>query len=698
MPVDPGPDANQGVPPKDGRKEAQRPMPPARANSAKANAKASDTALARGTATPEGVLAAVFGHDAFRGGQQHSISSVLSGRDTLAVMPTGGGKSLCYQVPALMRSPEEGLTLVISPLVSLMKDQLESLRRRLEDPECVAALHSRVPARERRLVERRVLLGSLRVLYVAPERLRSLEFCLFLKRAAGGAGVSLVVVDEAHCISEWGHSFRPEYLFLGPVIADLASRRANKDAKADAAGPGRRVPILALTATADPRVREDIVGLLGMEDPEEVVTGFDRPNLSYEVRKTHLPPGAARLLAVLELLEDAETPAVIYAHTKRHTEELARGIAEAGTQARPYHAGMPAGEREAVQDAFMGGQLPVICATVAFGMGVDKPDVRTVIHAGVPSSIPAYAQETGRAGRDGDPASCVVLFSDEELRARRELASLRNADVSDARRYLDALLAVATSAMSPPASGAAEDHSPELRRANVPLVELFDLAGVAPERAQDVARALERIGKIRRRYNLWAAVRVRCVSPDASRALDLGLAASKVHASLLAHASAVEDRALNYAEGRSEGRGRGGIVPLPEIARDSGLSPASAQVALSRLVAAGLAEISPSGGAVSDVLIKPGPLSAAEERLLSEVLGAQARAARAHLDAIGRYANLTTCRREHLLSHFGDSAASGAAPCGGCDVCNPRTGRGSRPSLGRRALAALAAVFGTTRS
>ena len=633
--------------------------------------------------SPEKILAAVFGHERFRGGQERAISAVLSGRDTLAVMPTGGGKSLCYQIPALMKGPGEGITLVVCPLVSLMKDQVESLRRRLDDPGAVAALHSKVPARERREIERRALSGALRVLFVAPERLRSLQFCVFLKRAAGGRGVSLLVVDEAHCISEWGHSFRPEYLFLGPVIADIASRRT-----VEAANASPRVPILALTATADPRVREDIVALLGMEDPEEVVTGFDRPNLSYAVRKTHLPAGGARFPLVLELLKDAEMPAVIYAHTKRHAEEFALGLAEAGIEARPYHAGMAATEREAVQDAFMGGTLPVICATVAFGMGVDKPDIRTVIHAGVPSSVSAYAQEAGRAGRDGEAASCVVFFSEEELEARRELASLGHADASDARLYLEALQAVA----SPAAGG-----SPGLLRANVPVAELFHLGGVTPERAQDVARALERVGKIQRRYNLWAAARVRSVSPDAARARDLGRTASTVHAVLLAHAPRHASRHAPRA-GVPEGPGDAGVLSLPDVAREAGVSPASVQVALSRLAGAGLADVSPARGVVSDVLIKPGPLSAEEARLLSGVLDARRRAARSHLDAIGRYANLTTCRREHLLSHFGDSSARRAAPCGGCDVCDSRPGLGARPSLGRRVLAALGVVFGTTRS
>ena len=451
------------------------------------------------------------------------------------------------------------------PLVSLMKDQMESLRRRLDDPGAVAALHSKVPARERREIERRALSGALRVLFVAPERLRSLEFCVFLKRAAGGRGVSLVVVDEAHCISEWGHSFRPEYLFLGPVIADLASRRT-----VGAANASPRVPILALTATADPRVREDIVALLGMEDPEEVVTGFDRPNLSYAVRKTRLPAGAARVPLVLELLEGAEMPAVVYAHTKRHTEELARGITGAGIEARPYHAGMPATERDAVQDAFMGGRLPVICATVAFGMGVDKPDIRTVIHAGVPSSIPAYAQEAGRAGRDGDPASCVVLFSEEELEARRELASLGRADASDARAFLGALLARAEPATEGVAAGEkACGKSGGLLRANVPVGELFALGGIGPEKAQDVARALEGIGKIRRRYNLWSGVRVWGVSPDASRARALGRAASAVHEVLLARGAHGASRS-----GGAAPPGRGPRVgPEPGLGAGRPLAP-----------------------------------------------------------------------------------------------------------------------------
>jgi len=675
---------------------------------------------------PSAVLARVFGYDGFRGGQEQVIRSVLAGRDTLAVMPTGGGKSLCYQVPALMAPPEDGLTLVVCPLVSLMKDQMEGLRARLDDPQSVAALHSKVPARERRAVEARALAGELRVLYVAPERLRSLEFCLFLKRA----GISLIVVDEAHCVSEWGHSFRPEYLFLGPVVADLSPRGARSGAGSSGAGAAgasgasvRRPPVLALTATADPQVRRDIVGLLGLEKPEEVVTGFDRPNLSYAVRQTDLPPGLRRLPLVLELLEGAEKPAVVYAHTKRQTEDLAAGINASGVpglRARAYHAGMPGAERDAVQDAFMRGELPVICATIAFGMGIDKPDIRTVIHASVPSSIPAYVQEAGRAGRDGAPASCVVLFSEEELEDRMELASSGHADASDARAFFDALLDAAEPDHAsrgprglPPEAGRAPGGTPQVTpqgaylRANVPVGELFSLGGLDPEQAQDVARALEAVGKVRRRYNLWSAVRVRSVVRDELGARSLGKAASRVHAALLS----------GGGEAGGPGGGTRGITrPLPEIARRSSLTPAATQVALARLAAAGLADLSPAGGTVSDVLVKPGPLTEREMRTLCGRLERQGRAARGHLEAIRRYANLTTCRREHLLGHFGDpEAAHRAAPCGGCDVCsppgNPRrpnptarrtphgapqgTPQGTPQGLGRRLLHALAAVLGT---
>ena len=233
---------------------------------------------------PSRMLQELFGFSEFRPGQKTVIEAALEGQDVLAVMPTSGGKSLCYQVPALMAGPDEGLTVVISPLVSLMKDQIDGLRTRLRNSgqsdfaaDSVAALHSGLAAAERRRVERDVLSGKVRILYVAPEKLRSLDTVLLLKRAGGGAGIYMIVIDEAHCISEWGHSFRPEYLFLSTAVEAFGASRGARPVK-------QRPPIMALTATADEQVREDIVELLGLQQPGVVQTGFDRPNLNYRVR------------------------------------------------------------------------------------------------------------------------------------------------------------------------------------------------------------------------------------------------------------------------------------------------------------------------------------------------------------------------------------------------------------------------------
>ncbi|MDP9481012.1 MAG: RecQ family ATP-dependent DNA helicase, partial [Actinomycetota bacterium] len=374
-----------------------------------------------GTAPEEAarrVLRSVFGFEDFRTGQEEVVGSVLRGNDTLAVMPTSGGKSLCYQGPALM-GEGGGLTLVVSPLVSLMADQELSLRRRYEERGLgaenapVAALHSQLGAAEERRVEAGVVSGGIRILLVAPERLRSLEFVLSLKRASRGRGVGLFVVDEAHCVSEWGHSFRPEYLHARRVIEDLRG-------KDRPGGAPRPMPVLALTATADARVRDDVVRLLGMQDPKVVLTGFDRPNLTYAVEKAE-DGEEASAPRVLDALARHGTPAIVYAGTRRQTESLAEALRDGGVAAEAYHAGMAGEARSAVQERFMTDRTAVVVATVAFGMGVDKPDVRNVIHAGLPASIPAYVQEAGRAGRDGRPASCTVIYSAEEAARRKEV-------------------------------------------------------------------------------------------------------------------------------------------------------------------------------------------------------------------------------------------------------------------------------------
>ena len=608
-----------------------------------------------------GLLRSVFGHEGFRPGQDRVVRAVLAGRDTLAVMPTGGGKSLCYQVPALLGMPHNpgGVVLVVCPLVSLMKDQRESLTTKLRynaagvpdgvGATAVATLHAGLSAQERREAEGRVLSGEARILLAAPERLRSLEFCLLLKRAALGAGVSLVVVDEAHCISEWGHDFRPDYLFVGEAARDLAPKGHP------------RPPILALTATADSRVREDVVELLGLEDHAEITTGFDRPNLRYAVEE--IPHEGARLSRVLELLETHERPAIVYAHTRKQTEELARGIAASGmpgpSGCEAYHAGLKSQERDRVQERFMAGDTDVICATVAFGMGIDKPNVRTVIHASLPASLSAYVQEAGRAGRDGMEASCTVLYAPGEMERRRGIVASDATPFEDAGRFFEALKARAVfEADAGEACGT--DRAPA--RLDLTEAELFALGGLSPKAAQDAFAALEATGRVKRRYNLWATVRAR----------RLGQAENPGNAPGPHSPAGRLLACLPASQGSHQG------VPLPELARRAGVAPPTAQVLLARLNASGLAEVR-GAGVLADVLVKTRPLTAGEQADLEGRLLARTRSSTVHLDAIEDYARGSSCRRQRIIDHFvGPGTAPVVAPCGTCDVC--RREAGPRPA------------------
>jgi ATP-dependent DNA helicase RecQ len=324
-----------------------------------------------------------FGFRAFRPGQEEAVRAALAGRDSLVVMPTGSGKSLCYQLPALMRAD---LTVVVSPLVALMQDQVEGLRARGAG-ERVALVNAQQSGEDNRAAIERAAAGQLRLLYVAPERFGAPGF---LDRLAG-VDIGLFVVDEAHCVSQWGHDFRPDYFRLEAV-----ARRLNAHA------------VMASTATATARVATDIARRLALRDPVKVTTGFDRPNLTFAVARPHAADKRAMLLETLRR-PDA-LPAIVYAGTRAGCEELAGVIgAELGVAAEPYHAGLDRERRAAVQRRFLADETPVIVATNAFGMGVDKPNVRTVVHASTPPSLEAYYQEAGRAGRDGLPGRAVLL-------------------------------------------------------------------------------------------------------------------------------------------------------------------------------------------------------------------------------------------------------------------------------------------------
>lgn len=321
-----------------------------------------------------------FGYDDFRPLQQEIVEGVLAGRDSVVLMPTGGGKSLCFQLPALM---QDGLAIVVSPLISLMKDQVDALQANGVAAELV---NSSLSPSEISEVMDRARSGELKLLYIAPERFASYGFDNFLRTLK----ISLFAIDEAHCISEWGHDFRPDYRNLRTLRESFPS-----------------VPIIALTATATPRVREDIIKQLALHEPSVYVSSFNRPNLSYEVM-----PKKDSLKTVLALLAEVkDESAIIYCFSRNDTENLAEKLNRHGFKSAPYHAGLSADTRRNNQERFIRDEINVIVATIAFGMGIDKPDVRLVIHHGLPKSVEGYYQETGRAGRDGLPSRCVLLFS-----------------------------------------------------------------------------------------------------------------------------------------------------------------------------------------------------------------------------------------------------------------------------------------------
>ncbi|HEV8429763.1 MAG TPA: ATP-dependent DNA helicase RecQ [Pyrinomonadaceae bacterium] len=393
-----------------------------------------------------------FGFEDFREGQREVISSILEGKDAVVVMPTGSGKSLCYQLPAMIL---DGVTLVVSPLIALMKDQVDALLSRglpatfINSSISESEQHTRIEALRRR---------EHKLVYIAPERFRSSRFTSTLQQIP----ISLFAVDEAHCISTWGHDFRPDYLRLRSVIKSLG-----------------HVQTLALTATATPYVRSDIIQQLGLDRPQTFVSGFDRPNLSIEV--IHTEKEREKIARIRSLAQQIRGSGIIYASTRKAVEQVGNKLKAADLKVSVYHAGMTDAMRVRAQDDFMSGRTQMIVATNAFGMGIDKPDIRFVVHYQMPGSIEAYYQEIGRAGRDGLPSTCVLLFNYADKNTHDFFIEGSYPDASVIKQVYDSLA------------------STELRRIELSTAEIARRTGESNEMAvQSALYILERAGHIQR--------------------------------------------------------------------------------------------------------------------------------------------------------------------------------------------------------
>ncbi len=561
------------------------------------------------------ILRRYWGYPAFREGQETAIEAVLRGRDILVIMPTGGGKSLCYQVPAMLLP---GVTLVVSPLISLMKDQVDALEQAglpatfINSTLSGGEMAARLDAAER---------GKVKLVYIAPERFDSDSFQERLSRLE----VSLLAVDEAHCVSQWGHDFRPSYLRLSRARELLG-----------------RPPVAALTATATDEVRRDVVRQLDLRDPQVLVTGFDRRNLTWHVLKAKNDSQKDRLL--LKLLRGRGDTAIVYASTRKSVDALTPLLNSVRVRAVGYHAGLPDAERKSIQDAFMSGAVPVVVATNAFGMGIDKPDVRLVVHYNLPGTVEAYYQEAGRAGRDGLGSQCVLLHAYQD-RFTHEFFIEQN---YPERRVIE---------------GVMQDLRARADAAGMISLPIGELAQALSPRARGdrpVLSAIRLLGE----YGL-----VRQVGGGAAQPVKLRLLATpkRITRELDGAGRTAEIELLRtlWRAAKGEAIYRGVELEWRDVAGLGGGRGRTAEL-LNRLQAESFLEWqAPWGGEGLEVLDRTTPVS----RLPVDWRGLDARKERElrKLQRMQGYAYHERCRRGYLLRYFGDPAAM--RECGACDNC-----------------------------
>lgn len=567
--------------------------------------------------SPKKILTERWGYTAFRPGQEEVLRALLEGRDALAVFPTGGGKSLLYQLPPLVSG---GVALVVSPLVALMEDQVGTLNERSIP---ALALHSGLSKRERDQAWTDIEFGKYSVVYLTPERLGSEMFLARVERFP----VRLLAVDEAHCISEWGHDFRTAYREIATVRSLLSTPE------------GERSPVLAVTATATPEVRTDIREQLAMEDPLIEVHGFDRPNITLSV---HFEPEKEAKLT--EILEAVPGPAIVYAGTRRGCEKTAGRLEKNGISAVAYHAGLPADRRASVQQRWLNDEVRVIVATSAFGMGIDKPDVRVVVHTALPGSLEAYYQEAGRAGRGGRRSYAVLLVGRDDDALPRALAEQSHPDVETINAVYSAVGSLGQIAVG------SRPEEPQ-------IVDIGRVVQATGGREALVRSAIGRVAET----GAWDVLPVRgndvcfrmVVSPEVLREHG-AQSKNKAYARFLDRFQ----RALP-----AEAYERRVSMSLSNLTRKTGLEPTRLVRGLYFLQERSLIELVPPGEG-----LRIEWREARSRRLSLDVRRLKQAKARSEkrLDYLVRYVETPACRRRFILAYFGESAKP---TCGACDRC-----------------------------